>query len=75
MFLVVMIASLAPLKYEEFASDLLPAGTIVFTDSEENEETMRSYGVTQEIRQSGKGRVRCDHNVAVICRDVDRRSR
>jgi AraC-like DNA-binding protein len=48
------------MNYEEFKSDLPRDGTSVFTSAEENEEVMRSYGVTQEIRQSGKGKFRCD---------------
>ncbi len=48
------------MNYEEFASDLPLQRTIVFTSPEENEETMRRCGVTQEIRQSGKGKFRCD---------------
>ena len=46
------------MNYEEFAADLQLARTIVFGSAEENEETMRRYGVKQEVRQIGKGRFR-----------------
>lgn len=48
------------MDYEAFASDLPPHRTIVFQSAEENEETMRRHGVTQELRQLGKGKFRCD---------------
>jgi hypothetical protein len=47
-------------NYEEFASDLPLHGTIAVTSAEENEETMRRYGVTQEFRQTGKGKFRSE---------------
>ena len=48
------------MDYQAFASDLPPRETIVFNSVEENEETMRAFGVTQEIRQLGTGTFRCD---------------
>jgi AraC-like DNA-binding protein len=47
------------MDYQAFASDLPPHRTIVFQSAEENEETMRRHGVTQELRQLGKGNLRC----------------
>ena len=46
-------------SYTAFASDL-PPDRIVFRSAEENEETMRRCGVTQETRQVGKGPFRCE---------------
>ncbi len=48
------------MDYREFVSDLPQGRTIVFNSVEENEETMRRYGVNQELRQLGKGRFRAD---------------
>jgi AraC-like DNA-binding protein len=48
------------MTYEDFASDLPLDQTIVFTSPEENEETMRRFGVNQRVRQLGKGKFRCD---------------
>lgn len=59
-------AQVKPLKirdymdYLQFASDLSLDKTHVFNSVEENEETMRRHGVTQEIRQLGKGKFRAD---------------
>jgi AraC-like DNA-binding protein len=47
------------MDYATFASDL-PADRIVFHSAEENQETMRRYGVKQEVRQIGRGKFRCD---------------
>jgi AraC-like DNA-binding protein len=48
------------MNYRQFASDLPPGQTVVFHSVEENEETMRAFGVTQELRQLGAGTFRCD---------------
>lgn len=52
------------MDYETFASDLNSDRAISFRSAEENEEAMRRYGVTQELRQLGKGDFRC--NLAVL---------
>ncbi|MGB5366503.1 MAG: hypothetical protein WBN14_09565 [Polyangiales bacterium] len=46
------------MNYRQFASDLPPGQTVVFHSVEENEETMRAFGVTQELRQLGAGTFR-----------------
>ncbi len=48
------------MRYASFAADLPAHGTLVFRSAEENEETLRRYGVRQEIRQLGRGTFRCD---------------
>ena len=48
------------MNYQHFAYDLPASETIVFNSVEENEEAMRAFGVTQEIRQLGTGKFRCD---------------
>ena len=50
--------------YEEFSSDL-PQQRIVFNSAEENEETMKLFGIDQQLRQLGKGKFRSDLAVRV----------
>jgi AraC-like DNA-binding protein len=45
------------MTYEEFASDL-PQHRLVFTSAEEMEETFKSFGFEQPMRQLGKGKFR-----------------
>jgi hypothetical protein len=47
------------MNYKEFGSDL-PRHRIVFTSAEENEETMKLFGVDQMVRQLGNGKFRSD---------------
>jgi AraC-like DNA-binding protein len=49
------------MDYAEFASDLPLKGRISFSSAEENEEIMRQHGITQQVRQLGKGRFRADY--------------
>lgn len=44
------------MTYDEFMSDRPLHRTISFKSAEENEETLRRYGVNQEVRQLGKGK-------------------
>lgn len=48
------------MTYDEFMSDRPLHRTISFKSAEENEETLRRYGVNQEVRQLGKGKFRSD---------------
>ena len=52
------------MNYEEFTSDL-PRQRIVFTSAQENEETMKLFGVDQEVRQLGKGKFQSDMAVRI----------
>ena len=48
------------MNYAQFASDLPPDRTITFGSAEETEETMKRWGVNQEMRQLGTGKYRSD---------------
>ena len=48
------------MTYDEFIEDLPSDHRISFSCAEENEEILKRYGITQEIRQLGKGRFRSD---------------
>lgn len=48
------------MNFEEFASDLPRHRAVRFSSAEENEEAMRDEGVTQELRQLGRGRFHCE---------------
>jgi AraC-like DNA-binding protein len=43
------------MDYDKFASDLRSSNAVSFSSAEENEEFMRRLGVTQQVRQLGKG--------------------
>ena len=58
------------MDYIKFASDLPLDRTLKFASAEENTETMKRWGVNQEVRQLGAGKFRSDLIVRPI-RDVE----
>ena len=53
------------MDYMEFASDLPLNRTFMFSSAEENEETLKRWGVTQTMRQLGTGTFRSDLAVRI----------
>ena len=53
------------MEYEEFASDIAVHRTLTTASAEENQELMQRFGVSQRVRQLGKGPFRSDLAVQI----------
>ena len=53
------------MEYEEFASDVAVRRTLTTASAEENQELMQRFGISQRVRQLGKGSFRSDLAVQI----------